>query len=408
MPFFEYRAVDGKGAPTSGSRRGESADDVRRELLAEGLRASSIVRRDDPGTGGFLRPGVTVEDLAFLHRQTAHLLAAGLPLPLALRTVARESGKHEFHLFVDAIASDVEKGRSLSDALRDHARVVPPFLPELIKAGEAAGNLPAVLLHMAEGGEAESRLQRSIRSSLAYPMTVAAFALAIVIANGTGLVTSLFFNSLTLDSDPVQFLGGLGRSHAGSILLNFISSPVLWGILLTAFLLAGLWGISFFSLRGCRTGIPVFGRVVRQVLISRFCRVLGLLAERGIPLPAALRLAGMASDSATLAKQADHAATQLESGQPLAVTVEALDALLATACWGLSAAASRGDLPAELQAMARHADERMVDQARVFSIVLEMTLIVVMGAFVLFGAGGSMLRLLSHMTNMLSSLTSSG
>jgi general secretion pathway protein F len=404
MPFFEYRAVDEAGSPACGARRGESADDVRQALLAEGLRATAIGRRDDPGAGGLLRRGVSVEDLAFLHRQTANLLAAGLPLPRALRAVARESRKREFRVLIDAIAADVEAGRALSEALRDHGKVVPPFLADLVKAGEAAGNLPAVLLQVAESGEAEAKMQRSIRTALAYPLVVAAVALAVVILNGTGVLGRFFFTE-----PSVAVFGGTVRKISSSYpyittsarswidVVDILCSPYVWGSILAVFIVGSLFFFApLFSFRGAKRRIPVFGRIVREVLVSRFCRVLGLLAARGVPLPAALRLAGTASDSARLEAQAGACAGLIESGAAMDVAAEALQELPATARWGIAAAAARGTIADELAVLARQADERGADRARFFAILLETSLIILIGVFVLFGGGGSILRVFAH------------
>jgi type II secretory pathway component PulF len=413
MPFFEYRAVSGAGDSVCGARRGETAEDVRLELSAEGLRATSIRRRDDPGAGGLFRRGVTAEDLALLHRQTANLLATGLPLPRALRAVARESGKRALERLADAIASDVEKGRPLSDALRDHARVVPPFVADLVKAGESAGSLPAVLLDIAAGAESEARIRRSLRLALAYPVTVAVIALLVVLLNSTGIVSRYFFPE-TLTSGAYadqlfnEFQDTVSSSRRGSSVtfafLHIIGHPVLWTMILGGFLLLAFFSTSILVLRGDRIGIPVFGRLVRQVLVSRFCRVLALLVDRQVPLPAALRLAGAASDSRTLADNAEAAATDVESGHPLGDAVDSLVTLPAATRWGIGAAAARGALSAELAVLAHQADERAADIVRSGTIILETSLILLIGLFVLVGAGTSVVRLMAYILSLIQSM----
>jgi general secretion pathway protein F len=396
MPYFAYRAVDAEGTPSCGARRGESADDVRQALRAEGLRASSIRRRDEPGAGGLLRRGVTGEDLAFLHRQTANLLAAGLPLPRALRAVARESRKRELQALADAVAAEVDRGRPLSDALRDLPRAVPPFLADLIKAGEAGGNLPAVLLQIAESGEAEAHIHRTLRTALIYPLMVTSIALAIVILNVSGLMGDMSFKVLGGEELPL-FRVAFQKHLVMPWFVNLLTHPILWGAVMIAFLACAGYVAPILSLRGSRTGIPVFGPLVQQVLVSRFCRVLGLLAERGVPLPTSLRLAGAASDSARLAAQAESAAADLESGRPIDEAIDRLRLLPAVSRWGMTAAAARGALAEELQALARQADGAAADAGRRFAIVMEMGLIIVIGLFVLLGAGGSILRTLARM-----------
>jgi type IV pilus assembly protein PilC len=407
MPFFEYRAVDGEGTPACGARQGETPDAVRQELAAEGLRASAIWRRDDPGAGGLLRRGVSAEDLAFLHRQTANLLSAGVTLPDALRAVARESSKHELKLLVDAVASDVAKGRTLSEALGAHGKAVPPFVADLLRAGETAGNLPTVLIQVAEGAEAEARLRRQVRTALVYPLTVATFALLIVILNGTGVFSWLFLDKQLVYQEMVRDLEtmwGTTIDEGTPLFIDLITHPVLWGMVLVGFIAMAGYGLPFFVIRGSRTRVPVFGKLVECVLVSRFCRVLGMLVGREVPLPVALRLAGRASDSRRLEMQSEIAAQDVEHGQPFRDAVDNLSVLPVSSRWGASTAASRGCLSGELKVMADRAEEASEDLLRRFSILLETALVVVIGLFVLMGAGGSIMRTLLRLISALDAM----
>ena len=64
--------------------------------------------------------------------------------------------------------------------------------------------------------------------------------------------------------------------------------------------------------------IPLAGRAIRMVAITRFCRVLGTMLANGVPIIQALGISKDATGNALLAEAIDKAAENVRAGEPLA------------------------------------------------------------------------------------------
>ncbi|HWL59324.1 MAG TPA: type II secretion system F family protein, partial [Microbacteriaceae bacterium] len=89
---------------------------------------------------GLSKP-VSKKDLAVMSRQMATMIGAGLSLVAVLGILAEQTAHRTLREAIDTVRSDIEQGRSLSEALARHDRVFPPLMVNLIRAGETGGFL---------------------------------------------------------------------------------------------------------------------------------------------------------------------------------------------------------------------------------------------------------------------------
>jgi general secretion pathway protein F len=72
-----------------------------------------------------------------------------------------------------------------------------------------------------------------------------------------------------------------------------------------------------------RLRIPVLGRVVRTISITRFCRILGTMLANGVPILQALAISKDATGSIILADRIEEAAESVRAGETLAEPLRA-------------------------------------------------------------------------------------
>ena len=77
---------------------------------------------------------------------------------------------------------DVERGSSLSAACAKHPKIFNTLFVTMVQAGEAGGNLDAVLLDLASTMEKQAVLNRKIRSAMTYPAVVLSVMVIIFLA----------------------------------------------------------------------------------------------------------------------------------------------------------------------------------------------------------------------------------
>jgi general secretion pathway protein F/type IV pilus assembly protein PilC len=72
-----------------------------------------------------------------------------------------------------------------------------------------------------------------------------------------------------------------------------------------------------------RLRIPVIGKVIRTVSITRFCRIFGTMMANGVPILQALAISKDAAGSVVLAEHIDKAAESVRGGQTLTAPLRA-------------------------------------------------------------------------------------
>ena len=86
--------------------------------------------------------------------------------------------------FARAIAdtrAEVEKGDTLTEAMRKHEEVFPSLLTNMVGAGEASGNLDRSFSRMAVHFEKSAKLQAMVKKAMIYPIMLFCVALIAVV-----------------------------------------------------------------------------------------------------------------------------------------------------------------------------------------------------------------------------------
>jgi len=118
-------------------------------------------------------------DAALLSRQIAGLATAGLPLAHGLVALGEELPRGRLRRSMNRLASALESGVTLDEALEIQKASMPPHVRGLVKAGLESGRLGDVLSrfsqYVAVGGDLKGRLWLN----LAYPIMIVCIAAAL-------------------------------------------------------------------------------------------------------------------------------------------------------------------------------------------------------------------------------------
>ena len=128
-----------------------------------------------------IKKKVSAKSLVIFTRQLATLIAAGLPLVKALRTLYDQLEPGALKGVIKTIADEVESGSNFSEALAHFPKVFPDFYINMIKAGELGGMLEGILKRLSEFLDKTQRLRDRVKSALMYPMFVMIIAVLILI-----------------------------------------------------------------------------------------------------------------------------------------------------------------------------------------------------------------------------------
>lgn len=222
------------------------------------------------------------------------MLRARLSLVQSLTTAAAQCRHPGLQRVLDAVVSEVQGGKSLSESLSRHGRVFNKLYVHLTRVGEMAGVLDQVMLRLAAHLEKTAALKRKIRFAMFYPgliMTVA--------------VGAIFFFLIVIVPTFAEMYADFNQQLPGPTqvvlrLSQMLTEYAVWMVL-------GLGGVAFGIGMALRTPqgqrawdraklrVPLLGSLLQKGLTARFCRTLGTLLSSGVSLVDALGILANAS-----------------------------------------------------------------------------------------------------------------
>jgi general secretion pathway protein F len=321
MPLYRYKAVNGAGDVVEGTMDAPTQSAAVRQLNRTGL---VPIRADEARSSLWSRPislnfgrrrGPSLVQLAMFTRELAMLLDAGLPLDRALQATL-DLGSRQSGWRVDRAIERVRGGATLAHALAA-VEGFPEFYVGMIEAGEASGNLPAVLNNLTDYLESMARLRESLTSALIYPALVAVTCLGSL---------AIFVGFVLPQFEGILREAGVAVPLGVSILLGSTQFVGNWWWLLLI-LAAALWLLWRRQIKQPETRravhrlilhLPLIGELVRKTIASRFTRTLGLLLQNGVTLSAALTIARATLANLVMRDAIDGVALSVREGKGFA------------------------------------------------------------------------------------------
>ncbi|HHX62089.1 MAG TPA: type II secretion system F family protein [Epulopiscium sp.] len=228
------------------------------------------------------QPKIKTQDIAFLCKQFAVMIEAGISIGGALQILGEQAQNRTLQKKIQQINKDVQKGSNLSDAMARH-KEFPDLLINMIKSGEASGFLNQVMKKMAIHYEKQMNLKRLLKKAMTYPILVL-ITVSIVIPVLMVFVIPGFVEIFQDTEIPLPMATQI-------IILISEWMQVNWAMMLMgmAFIIIGL---IFFkqSARGkiffnkMFLWIPIVGSLNKKTITALFSETLALLVTAGVPV----------------------------------------------------------------------------------------------------------------------------
>jgi general secretion pathway protein F len=354
MPPFRYRAVTPTGEIVTGEVEAPSRQEVVRRIEYVGQLAIEV----DAATAGVLAGGGVLRgralqrrEVTIFLRQLAVLVGAGLTLEAALQALGDDASKSVVW-FSGTLRSSIASGESFADALRRHSTAIEAAHVAMVRAGETAGKLDAVLRAIVEDRTRRELLAERINGAVRYPIFLIASAAVILF---------FFLIYVVPQFEPVfRDLGG--RLNAGAAIVVSASTWLRGNLDLflgtSIVIVLALWLIlsrrsTRHALVGALATIPGIAVLMRDRRAARVIGTLGLLVENGVSLPTALRIIRDIITEPHYAIAAERVHEQVRSGRRFADALSETDLLPPLAVRMLRI----GDEMGDLAVIARHATQ---------------------------------------------------
>ena len=318
MPLYRYKALNARGELLDGQMDAASDAEVALRLQEQGhlpveAKLASEAGGDSPWRALFEPKPFAGQRLVQFTQQLATLLGAGQPLDRALSILLELPEDEAAKRTITDIRDAVRGGASLSAALdRQHGAFSRLFV-NMVRAGEAGGNLSETLQRLADYLERSRALRARVINALVYPAILLAmvglsllFLLGYVVPQFSAMYDSL-------DADLPWF------SQAVLGLGNFVRDW--WIVLLAIPVLALLWldrkrrdPAFMLAFDGWLLQRKLAGSLVAKLDTARLARTLGTLLRNGVPLLSALGIARNVLDNRVLANDVDAATDEVKNG----------------------------------------------------------------------------------------------
>src|SRR5208283_710252 len=164
MPIFQYKGYKTDGSLVSGTVEADGLHDAISNVKASGVYPKDVSEYSQKKRRWFFK-GSDAALLPYITRQLSTLLAAGVPLIDALRSLSEE-GKGDWKGLLIGLRERVSAGSNRSRALEAHPAIFPDFYVNMVAAGEQSGKLDMVLSRVADFLEKQAIIRGKIQAAM--------------------------------------------------------------------------------------------------------------------------------------------------------------------------------------------------------------------------------------------------
>ncbi|GAB6275247.1 MAG: type II secretion system F family protein [Peptococcaceae bacterium] len=398
---YQYRVRDFNGKLQTGFLEAEgmtAAKDVlrRRRFVIIDL-ALAPEKKRSISLSGFLEQKVTVKDLALFCRQFATVIEAGIPALTCLDILSRQAENNRLQKAITQMITELRTGRTLTEAMRQHPKVFPGILTSMVEAGETGGVLDQALTRMADHFERDHDIREKVKSAMYYP---AALLIVMFLAVGF-MVTYVLPNFITiLTSLNVELPLSTRILMKVSEILGHNWYLALAGLAALIFALTKIAGLKGMQekLDGVKLRLPIFGPLIKKIVISRFCRTLSTLLHAGVPLLQALEIVRETAGNAVIARAAAGALENVRKGLEMAGPLAASGVFPPMVTRMIAVGEETGTIDQLLEKVAQFYDREVNSGVGRLSSMLEPVLLIIIGVVI----GSIIISIMLPMLNVMS------
>jgi type IV pilus assembly protein PilC len=316
MPLYRYRAMDKDGKLRNGNLDAVNESDLEQRLTRMGM---DLIRADitEEKRASVGQRKVEKADLINFCFHMEQLTRAGVPMLEGLIDL-RDSVDHpRFREIVANLIDEIEGGKSLSEALQEHPTIFDTLFVNLIRAGEASGELAKIFESLASTIKWQDELSKSTKKLLSSPLFV-----------GTAVIGVTIFLMVYLVPQLVGFITSMGQElpmHTKALIATSDFMVQYWYICLivpvaTYFVIRLLIRVNpkaryladLYKLRAWR-----IGPVLQKIILSRFANFFAMMYAAGIPILRCLEIAEGIVDNLVIRTALQQAREDIQEGEPI-------------------------------------------------------------------------------------------
>lgn len=321
MPLYDYKGRNAKGELVTGQLEANNESGVadllmRRSVIPVEIKPGKATSENNWSLEKFFTPGVKLDDLLIFSRQMHALTKAGIPIIRALLGLAENTGSVRLKKALFDVASQLERGKTLSAAMMAHPEVFNKLLASIVHVGENTGKLDEAFIQIIDYFEKEQETRKQIKQATGYPkmvliaITAALFLLNIKVIPVFANMFAKFGNELPWTTRALLASSEFFVNYWAHIIIVMVGIMV--GMKQYFKTEEGQYKWDRYQLK-----MPIIGSILERAVLGRFARSFAMMLKSGVPLTSALTLVSDAVDNVYMAKKILGMRQSIERGDSL-------------------------------------------------------------------------------------------
>lgn len=319
MPKFIYTAKSYSGETKGGVIVAEDEKSIAQQLKAENFLITSIKevkeKETKPGKIGVLDIFNTVplKEKMMFARNLSVMIASGVTINRAINNLTAQTENKKLREILGNIGDDLKSGKTLSESLANYPAVFNNLFVNMVKVGEAGGNLEEVLMIVATQLEKEHALISKVKGAMVYPAVIICAMIGVGILMLTFIlpkITGVFKDMDVVLPGPTLFIMALSdflKNHSIMVIIAFILLALFLKIFFKT--KTGQWTLSFLTINA-----PLIKNLVIKVNCARFCRIYSSLLKSGVSVIDSLKIVSETLSNHYYKREINKGITQVQKG----------------------------------------------------------------------------------------------
>lgn len=311
--YYKYKAIDANGKIRNDRIDAENLLELEQKINSMGLDLINY-KEIKEGLFGIRRKTISRKDLINFTFQMEQLTKSGVSILEGLADLRDSLPEGKLHEVLSAVISEIEGGKTFSQALNTFPEIFDSVYITLVRVGEESGRISDVLRDLAETLKWHDELIAHTKKIMIYPSIVSLVVIGVV-----------SFLMIFLIPQLIPFLEDIGGE------IPFHTRALIW----TSSFLGNYWYLVFglpiliyiglskaadknpelrYRLDSMKLKIWLFGPLMLKTNLSRFANYFAMMYNAGLTVLDALKISEKLVSNTVLSQAIVDARTQIEEG----------------------------------------------------------------------------------------------
>jgi general secretion pathway protein F len=384
LTHFAYSGIDSSGQEIKGVISTSDRIDALSKLKDRGLTVIGLVEKKPREWKTFsFKKGFSDQDVYNISRELSILLRSGIRIDNAILFLMNPATKQELRDILSLVLEDIKGGKGVADSFNHTGRFSPLFVT-MIHVGEAIGSLQMAFENIAQYYKFQIQFKGEIRNAMTYPLFLV-FASIVTLFGIFNFIIPRFFSIFGTNTAALPLPAKVLHTMSGW--LSFTPLSLVVGLVILFIILLKKFNPSMVKLPNLYTyllHLPFIGKLILNLELSRFSYTMYSMLQSGVEFIKALKLSATLIQSPHLRNPIESLVEQIKGGKKIADVFSQVDLLPEIFPNMLRVGEGSGNLKEIFFELYQMFDERFKNTTKRVLVLVEPTIIVIMGLLVGF------------------------